>query len=54
MAVGLGAMPGRDSVNRVGPMPFGLGLPLMAGGFGLLLAPSVCANAVNAGSVGRR
>lgn len=38
VAVSLGSMPHRDSLNWIGQMPFGIGLPLMAGGFGLLVA----------------
>jgi hypothetical protein len=49
VAVSVGEMPDRGSLNWVGLMPFGLGLPLMAGGFGLLLAASVRAIAANAG-----
>ena len=49
VAVSLGAMPDRDSLNWVGQMPFGIGLPLMAVGFGLLLAASARAIAANPG-----
>jgi hypothetical protein len=38
VAVSFGSMPPRDSLNWVGQIPFGIGLPLMAGGFGLLFA----------------
>ncbi|MEV0393938.1 hypothetical protein [Polymorphospora rubra] len=38
VAVSLGALPERTSINWVGELPFGIGLPLMALGFGLLFA----------------
>ncbi|MEU0077311.1 hypothetical protein ABZY58_05315 [Micromonospora tulbaghiae] len=34
----LGALPERDSINWVGELPFGMGLPLMAVGFGAVVA----------------
>ncbi|MEV5632013.1 hypothetical protein [Micromonospora tulbaghiae] len=38
VAVSLGALPERDSINWVGELPFGMGLPLMAVGFGAVVA----------------
>ncbi|MBU8858577.1 MULTISPECIES: hypothetical protein [unclassified Micromonospora] len=38
VAVSLGALPERSSINWVGELPFGMGLPLMAVGFGAVVA----------------
>jgi hypothetical protein len=38
VAVSLGAMPERSSTNWVGELPFGIGLPLLAIGFGTVVA----------------
>ncbi|MDG4829721.1 hypothetical protein O7627_10445 [Solwaraspora sp. WMMD1047] len=38
VAVSLGGMPERSSINWVGELPFGIGLPLMAIGFGTVVA----------------
>lgn len=43
VAVSLGAMPERDSSNWVGELPFGIGLPLMAVGFGTIFAGALAA-----------
>ena len=38
VAVSLGALPERDSINWGGELPFGMGMPLMAVGFGAVVA----------------
>lgn len=43
VAVSLGAMPERSSSNWVGELPFGIGLPLMALGFGTIAAGALAA-----------
>ncbi len=43
VAVSLGALPERSSTNWVGELPVGTGLPLMAVGFGCVVAGAVAA-----------
>ncbi|MEV4660845.1 hypothetical protein AB0J85_02755 [Micromonospora echinofusca] len=43
VAVSLGALPERNSINWVGELPFGWGLPLMAIGFGTVVAGALAA-----------
>ena len=49
VAASFGTMPQRDSLNWIGEMPFGIGLPLMAGGFGLLFAGALRTDTVHNG-----
>lgn len=43
VAVTLGGLPERSNINWVGELPFGLGLPLMAVGFGATAAGALAA-----------
>ncbi|MET7467423.1 hypothetical protein ACFYON_05675 [Micromonospora sp. NPDC005686] len=41
VAVSLGSLPERSSIDWVGELPFGLGMPLMAIGFGAVVAAAL-------------
>ncbi|MEU7930440.1 MULTISPECIES: hypothetical protein [Micromonospora] len=43
VAVSLGSLPERSNINWVGELPFGWGLPLMAIGFGTVVAGAMAA-----------
>lgn len=49
VAASFAAIPEQSSINYLAEVPIGVGLPLLAGGLGLLLAGACRAIAVNAG-----